>query len=122
MSVHVVMESVYAEEPWTIDKQDLVRIVLTCALHGQDCDLDAPWASQEGSATATSILSSIAKALYSSRRGRTVHQSPRTAPTPCALKHAVAHITIQHTCLSHDMHLQSSDVFLRGLPICCAAI
>jgi len=69
LSLQNVMENVYAEEPWTIDKQDLVKIVLTCALHGQDCDLNAPWASQEGSATATSILSSMAKALKSSTRG-----------------------------------------------------
>jgi len=42
-------------------------------------------------------------------------------PIPCVLKHAVAHTMIQCTCLSHDMHVQSSDVFPRGLPICCVA-
>lgn len=82
-SVQTVMDSVYAEEPWTMDNQDLIMIVLTCALHGQDCDLNAPWASQEGSAIATSILSSIAKALGSSSRGATIHQSPFSAHILC---------------------------------------
>ena len=52
----------------SLDKEEFVQIILTCALHGQDTALDAPWASEEGAAAAMSILISMAQDVQGATR------------------------------------------------------
>lgn len=63
-----------------MDKQDLIKLVLMCALHSRDPALDAPWASQEGSTVSLGLLSCLAQALGSASTGMTLakHQNPST--------------------------------------------
>ncbi len=58
-----------------MDKQDLIRLVLVCALHGHDAALDAPWASGEGSTASLAILSCLADALGCANKGMTLTHS-----------------------------------------------
>ena len=58
----------------SMDKQELIKLVLVCALHGHDHALDAPWATQEGSTIALDILSSLAQALGCANEGMTLAQ------------------------------------------------
>ena len=57
-----------------MDKQELIRLVLVCALHGHDCALDAPWASSESSTMSLGILSCLAEALKCTNTGTTLAQ------------------------------------------------
>ncbi len=52
-----------------MDKQELIKLVLVCALHGHDPALDAPWASNEGSTASLGILSCLAEALGCVKKG-----------------------------------------------------
>ena len=53
----------------SLEQDELVRVVLVCAMLGQDSALMAPWASQESSTAAMSILTSMAQALKCSLEG-----------------------------------------------------
>lgn len=53
----------------SLEQDELVRVVLVCALLGRDSTLMAPWASPESSTAVMSILTSIAQALRCSLEG-----------------------------------------------------
>ena len=53
----------------SLDQDELVGVVLVCALLGQDSALKAPWGSQESSTAAMGILTSMAQALKCSLEG-----------------------------------------------------
>ena len=53
----------HADEAERIDKEQVVKIMLVCALHSQDTALDAPWASGESSAAAMSVLIELAHSM-----------------------------------------------------------
>ena len=64
----------HADESGRLDKQELINLVLMCALHGHDPAIDAPWASPEGSTVSLGILSCLAQALWPTSKGMTLAQ------------------------------------------------
>ena len=87
-SACVLTAGLHADENGSMHKQELIGLVLVCALHGHDPDLDAPWASQESSAQSMSILSRLAHAAECADAGMTrAHTGPPLGkhPSHCEL-------------------------------------